>query len=244
MAIPTALHIVAPLLVVTLLTIANGMKEEEEKERILTVSGRGSVSAAPDLATIETGVITEAKTARKALTLNNAVFARIRILLEEQNIDDRDIQTLNFDVREQFARLKRGGRGNFTGYRVENDLEIKVRDFDSLGVILDSLVTAGSNSIDGIDFSIEDPTPLIDEARREAVSDAQSSAALYAKFSGVKLGRLITISEQSSLQPRFFTAAAAFRGAKGGNSGEGGVSTAGGEVDTTIRVSAEYEFSN
>lgn len=228
--------------------------KKEEKEHTLRVTGFASIASAPDIAKVQTGVTTDAKTAREALTMNNVAFSAIRKLLQRQNVAEKDLETLDFEVREQFERLRNGRRGNFTGYRVTNDLEITVRNLDLLSELLDSLVTAGSNRIQGIEFSVENPEPLIDQSRGDAIADAQENAALYAEYAGVKVGRLITISEQRLRQPRVRTSR--FRGGDGGLGGAGtlegfgstggktAASASGGVVDSSVRVSAVYAITN
>jgi uncharacterized protein YggE len=87
------------------------------------------------------------------------------------------------------------------GYSVTNQVRVQVHDLTILGEVLDALVRAGSNQISGISFGIEDPVEILNHARIGAIADAQSRADLYAKSAGVKLGKVISIDEQSAQLP-------------------------------------------
>lgn len=169
--------------------------------RTVNVGGQGSASAPPDLATISTGVTTMAKTANESLTENNRRFARVLQVLKSNGIDEKDIQTGFFSVQPQFDR-----RPNtppvLTGYRVQNEVNVKVRDLDSLGDVLDALVRAGSNNISGINFSLEDSADALEEARMAAIMDANTRAQTYAKAARVRVGRVLAISETSIPTPK------------------------------------------
>lgn len=165
--------------------------------RTITVTGQGVVSAPPDTATINTGVVTTAPTAQQALNANNQAVRALLRLLAMQNIPQADIQTSFFSVDPRFANNPDGSQGDITGYRVSNDLRVIIRNIDILGVVLDALVDAGSNNISGVSFSIENDTSLRNRARRLAVQDATRKAKVLAAAAKVRLGALIAISEQS-----------------------------------------------
>jgi hypothetical protein len=88
------------------------------------------------------------------------------------------------------------------GYNVTNDLRVKVRKLDHLGAILDDVVGQGANNIHGINFSVADPKPLQDEARKKAMANARRKAELYAAEGGVKLGRVLLLEEQPIRLPQ------------------------------------------
>lgn len=160
--------------------------------------------------------------------------------IKKLGIPDRDVQTTFFNVRQQFARGKNGQRGELTGHVVTNEVQVKVRRIDSAGAVLDALVSAGSNRISDVSFSIAEPMPLEDRARTAAVLDAKRKAALYAKAGGLKLGKIISISESPISSPRPESALFAARGGRGGDDGFVGIS--GGELDVTANVFVLYEI--
>lgn len=217
--------------------------EAMSKPRTLRFVGKSTISARPDIATIEAGVVTEDLIAREALTDNNKIFSRILRVLEKAGIEDRDIQTSNFNIAQQFERLRFGRRGNFTGYRVTNELEVQLRNTSDVGSILDKLVSAGSNSVQRVSYTIEDPAEVMNQARIAAVQDVLKVASLYADASDVILGDITSIREENVNRPRAQGADFGGFGSRGGRAAEGlVVGIAPGEVDTSARVSMVFEL--
>lgn len=174
-------------------------------QRTITITGEGEAVGVPDIAWIDTGVVTEGKTAAAALAANTAAMEAVFKGLEEAGIEKRDMQTSQFSVYpvyEQMEPRDRPQTPKIGGYRVANQLTVKVRDLDALGGILDKVVTLGSNQLSGIRFSIDKPEPLLDEARQKAVADALRKAKLYAGAAGVALGQIMSISEGGVSYPQ------------------------------------------
>jgi uncharacterized protein YggE len=190
------------VLLAVLVPAAPGFGADEGIARTISVAGEGRVAAAPDLATIQTGVVTHARQAREAVSANNEATERLLATLEEHGIAAKDVQTSSFDVRPEYERDARGvSQPEIVGYRVTNQVRVRVRDLARLGRVLDAVVQAGSNQISGIVFDIDDPTDLLDAARKRAVADARRRAELYAAAAGVRVGRVLTISEESLYRP-------------------------------------------
>ncbi|WP_404402933.1 SIMPL domain-containing protein [Pelagibacterium halotolerans] len=173
----------------------------------MVLSGTGTVLASPDMATITTGVTTQADTARAALDANTAAMDELIDVLENAGLAPRDIQTSDFSVSPQYVYSDRRDENGFTpppeiaGYRVSNAVTITVRDLDSLGSVLDQAVTVGANTINGIAFSVSDTADIMAEARRRAVEDAMKKASIYADAAGVSLGGIVSITEQTQGTP-------------------------------------------
>ena len=166
----------------------------------ITVSGLGEVTAEPDLAVITTGVVTSAPTAREAVTANTQAMNGVLGRLKEMGIADRDLQTSDFSITPQYQHF-RGQNGQpappprIVAYEVRNTLRVRIRELESTGAILDAVVSDGANQVNGIGFSIDDPTALMQKARRRAVSDARDRAEVLADSLGVALGRIVSVSE-------------------------------------------------
>jgi uncharacterized protein YggE len=170
--------------------------DQNIRKRAITVNGQGKVSFPPDIATIQTGVVTHRAAAADALSANSEVMNDITDLLKTFDIASKDIQTSNINVRPDYKRNERGSRENeIVGYQVTNQLNVKVHNLEDLGKILDALVKAGSNQISGVAFGVDNPESLLNEARRMAVKDARSRAELYAQVAGVNVGEVLSISE-------------------------------------------------
>lgn len=179
----------------------------------LTVSGEGTASAAPDMATLSSGVVSEAKTAREALDANSSAVAAVIEAIKAAGIEPRDISTSGFSVQPSYAPPKKdsGDAPRIVGYQVSNGVTVRVRDLSKLGDLLDQLVTKGANQIGGIAFDIAEPGKLEDAARVAAVKDARHQAEIIAEASGVRLVRVVSVSADGGARPmvRQFAAAPA-----------------------------------
>ncbi len=171
--------------------------------RIISVSGLGEVKSRPDMATISTGVVSEAPSAKDALAKNNAAMAAVIAALKNAGISEDDIQTSNFSVSPKYPPYQptQSMPQRIVGYTVSNQVTASVKNLKNLGSILDTLVQSGSNQINGISFGIDEPKKVLDEARKKAVADARAKAELYAEAAGVSLGRVVQISESSAVMP-------------------------------------------
>ena len=173
----------------------------------LSLVGEGRITGTPDVAVIRTGVVTLGKTARDALTANTAAMEKLFALLHQSGIKYEDIQTSDFSVQPQYDYSNQRNSDGYTpppriaGYQVSNNVAVKIRETETLGKILDQLVSAGSNQINSVSFSLADPAPLLAEARRAAMADAIAKARLYADAAGVQLGNIISITEGNPTPP-------------------------------------------
>ena len=167
----------------------------------ITIQGRGEVRASPDMATIMSGVTTQGATAREALDANTAAMSELLTALKDAGIEARDIQTSGFSVNPNYvysdARDELGYSlpPRINGYQVANSVTVVVRDLADLGSILDQSVTVGANTVNGVSFSVADPSELLNEARKAAFADARAKAELYADVAGATLGSLESINE-------------------------------------------------
>ena len=161
----------------------------------VTVAGSGTVSATPDQAEITTGVVTQAATAAQAMAANSQAMERLLQSLANLGIGPRDIQTTNISVSPQRRAPKEGQPPEITGYEVSNQVRVKVRDLARLGQVLDRQVSQGANLVYGIHFGLQEPAPLLDEARKRAMADARRRADLYAAAAGLKVGRVLSVQE-------------------------------------------------
>ena len=174
----------------------------DESSRTLSLSATGEIAAKPDVVFVNTGVQTEAKTAKAALDQNSAAMEKVLTALKSSGLKSEDIQTVGFSVNPKYHRYDRNSAAEIVGYTAINTVHVKVKDIPRLGEILDQLVTLGSNKINGIQFGFEDPTPLLDKAREQAFKNAKRKALLYAKASGEELGEVQSIQEGSFQLPR------------------------------------------
>jgi uncharacterized protein YggE len=180
-------------------------QEEPQRPRI-SVVGEGEVNATPDMAVLTLGVVTEDETARGALVANTEAMSEIAVALRQAGIESRDLQTSGFAIEPKFTqpRRDRGGEAEapeIAGYYVRNTLTVRIRNIGEAGALLDQAVTLGSNYVSGLSFTVADPKPLQAEARRAAVADARTKAALLAEAAGVALGPVLKIEEREDFDP-------------------------------------------
>ena len=204
------------------------------------VTGNGKATGAPDIAVVSMGVESVEETAAAARSNAARAMQSVMNALTRAGVADADIQTRYFNIspRYQSVEIERcdddNGEGSegeqagttekicykvwesrLTGYSVSNQATVKVRDLDDVGTIIDQATEAAGNlvRINGISFNIEDPQPLRDEARADAVADLKRKAEMLAELSGVKLGRLVYLNEGAAYsppQPLYARAEAAF----------------------------------
>lgn len=205
--------------------------------RSITVSGSGKVFLTPNMATISIGVHNENENAARAVEGNNAQAQSVIEVLLEMGVDADDIQVSNFNI---FAEQRSGLNGGQPGtvYIVDNTVFVTVRDLDSLGEIMGTVVEAGANSIFGIQPDIADKTQALSEARRVAVEDAQAKAEELALAARVTLGDIQTINESGG------DPVPVFEGKSGGGiEGETEqVPESFGKLSLTVEVSVVYDI--
>jgi hypothetical protein len=170
-------------------------------QRLIAMTGTGEVTAAPDMVTVSVGVVEIAPTAAAALSANTAKMTALMQALKQAGIADKDIQTTNFSVNPRYEFDQAKQTQNMVGYEVSNQVTVRLRKLGDLGGLLDTLVQAGSNQVNGITFGIADTKALEDEARKRATEDARHKAEVYAKAAGVEIGKVMSISETTSYRP-------------------------------------------
>jgi uncharacterized protein YggE len=204
--------------------------------RQINVSGTGKVYLAPDVAYVFIGVQSQAENVGDALNQNNAKAQTIAAALKELGIEDKDIQTSSFNI---FPQQQYSPEGQITGttYMVDNTVNVTVRDLNILGKLLDAVVRAGANSINGINFDVTDKTQAISEARKLAIEDARATAQELATAAGVTLGDIYSLNSYMNSGP-----VTTFDN-KGGMAVEAGqVPVSAGQLMISVDVNLTYEI--
>ena len=166
----------------------------------LNLSAYGEVKAAPDMATITFGVVTEAPTAEAAMRDNATRMTQVMAALRRAGIAERDVQTSGLNLSAQYDYVQ-NEPPKLRGYQASNRVTVTINDLTKVGTTADAVVSAGVNQIDGISFGLKDPTTAENQARQEAVQALQSKAQLYAQALGVQLGGIRTLSEGGGYAP-------------------------------------------
>ncbi|WP_244423837.1 SIMPL domain-containing protein [Rhizobium sp. CF122] len=217
--------------------------DSQPREAVISVSGEGQASVAPDMAVLSLSVVKQAKTAREALNENNKSMSDVLAALKKAGIAERDLQTSGFSVQPQFSYPQSNDgqpqTPQLVGYQVSNSLSVRVRDLYKLGAILDEAVTLGVNQGGDIQFTNDKPETAMEEARKNAVANAIEKAKTLAAAADVKLGRVIEISETSPRpQPVPVARAAMMK-----ETADSAVPIQGGETSYNITVNVTFSIA-
>lgn len=191
------------LLVVLAATLLAAPARAEDFPSAISVSGEASVSAAPDLAHIDAGVASDAKTAKEASDANNAAMGKVLLALKGAGIAEKDYQTSRLSLQPQYGQNKSTGASPVVGFRASNRVTVKIRDVTKVAGIIDTLVGAGANDIGNISFEVTQASKLLDDAREQAVADARRKAEIYARAASVTLGAPLSVTEGGGPVPLF-----------------------------------------
>lgn len=184
---------------------------------LLSLSAEGRSHRVPDLAVFSAGVVTHGVTASEALGSNSRQMDRVVAALKRSGIADRDIQTSAISLSPRWnnpdadaQRIARETRQPYVpsneppriiGYDARNSVQVRVRRLGEMGKIIDTLVGAGANEVNGPSFTLDNQKAALDEARTEAVAVGRERAELYARAAGMRVVRLLSMSEGGGFYP-------------------------------------------
>jgi uncharacterized protein YggE len=195
-----------PLMLATT-SLAAPVAAQEAPGRVAAITGtrldilaEGSVSRAPDVALISAGVVTQAATAAAAMSENASRMAATVAALKRAGVADKDIQTSSISLSPQYRYIE-NRPPVITGYQASNQVNVRFREIKRAGGILDALVAVGANQINGPNFMVDEPEDALDEARTVAIAKARARAELYARAAGLRVKRILTISEGGGYAP-------------------------------------------
>lgn len=184
---------------------------------LLSLSAEGHSRRVPDVATFSAGVVTQAGTASQALADNNAKMAEVVAAIKRAGIADRDIQTSTISLQPRYSnpeleaqmRARQTGQpyvppteaARIIGYEARNTVQLRVRKLDSMGRIIDTLIKAGANQVNGPNFTLDEPRAAEDDARMEAIKIGRQRAELYARAAGMKVARICRSAKAPTTTP-------------------------------------------
>lgn len=237
---PIALATAAPLVAQTPATAP------AEATTMLSLNAEGRSFRKPDLAVFSAGVTSQGKTAAAALAANSADMNRVIAALKAAGIADRDIQTSNLSLNPLYTQQVVRTEGQLeetapriSGYQVNNQVNVRQRKLADFGKVLDTLVSAGANQVNGPSFELDNSEAAMDEARTAAMTKARQRAELYARAAGLKIKRIVSISEGGGYNPQpmpmLYAKAAMAEAAP--------TPVAPGEVGLTATVSVQFELA-
>lgn len=167
---------------------------------LLSISAQAEASRVPDVATLSAGVVTQAADANAALRANAERMNALMAAIKAAGIAEKDIQTSGLNVYPQY-RHSDDAAPTITGYQASNTVDLKVHDIAALGKVLDALVASGANQVNGPSFEIGEPEAVYDEARQAALQKARQRAQMYAQSLGMRVRRIVSISEGGGFMP-------------------------------------------
>ena len=199
------------LLTLTVSTIFDIQNKATETKNTLVVTATGEVYAKPDLALATASVITEAKTVAGALKDNTEKMNAVIDFIKGQGVEDKDLKTTNFNIypRYEYKAVETDiypyppGKRVLVGYEVSQSLQIKIRDLEKIGTIIEGATNAGANEMSDLQFTIDKEDDLKNQARDEAISEAKTKAKELAKQLGINLIRISNFSE-SGVMPYYY----------------------------------------
>lgn len=222
-------------LVALLLSACGTAAVNPQAVRTLNVSGSGQANLAPDIAYIYVGVHTENPTAAEGVAENNTQTQKVIQAIKDFGIDEKDIRTINFSIypQDKFDPQSGTPTGEKT-YVVDNTVYVTVRKLDQLGDLLDTVVKAGANTVNSIQFDVADKAEALKQARADAVKDAEAQAKSLAEAAGLSLGEIQSISFVDN-QPIFDG-----KGGGGAAVAEAAIPIQPGQLTFTVNVNISY----
>jgi uncharacterized protein YggE len=174
---------------------------------VIYVTATANVDVVPDQASVSAGVQSDGKTAQEALARNSELMHNVFATLAANGIAEKDIATTNLNLSPRYDYEQRtNGQPLLVGYRASNQITVKSRDLNSTGRLIDALLQAGLNSINGVSFIVSEPEAAQAQARAAAIEKAMIKARVMAQSANVRLGRLLSLQEGSSASPRPYNA--------------------------------------
>jgi len=206
--------------------------------RTISVNGVGRVKAEPDVADINLGVTEQGKEAGEASSKAAASMDSVVNALLEMGIDENDIQTTSLNLTPRYDWNQEPAP--IVGWEANNMVRVTIRDIDSVGAVVDGVVDAGANSVNGISFRVEDSTEATAAARSAAVADAEAKAAQLAADTGVTITGVVSITESGGQQPQPIYMA---RNEMAMDMAAASTPVMPGEVELSVSVFIQYEIS-
>jgi uncharacterized protein len=217
----------------------------ENGHTLLTVNAQGTATSEPDMATFNAGVTTQAATASAALSENTTKMRAVFAALKRAGIAERDIQTSDLSVNPVYSQPQRRPDGGYdeserkiVAYQVNNRVTVRQRKLEDYGKVIDALVTAGANDVNGPGFTLSEPRASEDEARVGAIAEARRRADIYARAAGLKVVRILSIQENGGGSPIVVTA---MRKMDAAMPAPPPVAT--GELETQVNLSVRFELA-
>ncbi len=170
-------------------------------ETLLEVQAEGQARFRPDVAYVGMGVVSTGTTAREATDANARVMAKVIAAVREAGVDPRYLRTQQISVEPRFARSGPAdyqGQAEITGFVARNSVAVTLTKLDSAPDVITAGFAAGANSMEGPNLSSENLSAGLAAARADALVKARAQADAYASGLGMKIARILRVSERGA----------------------------------------------
>jgi hypothetical protein len=216
-----------------------------EAKNTITVSDSGEIYAEPDLAITSFSVVTEAKTVAEAMSENTKKMNAVIAVVKGQGVEEKDLKTINFNISPHYdyygvSSIYPSGKRVLVGYDITQTLQVKIRDLEKVGNIIQAAIDNGSNEASDLQFTIDQQDELKKQAREEAINKAKAKAEELADQLGVKLVRITNFSE-SNFVPYYALEKAASPLGLGGGGSAPQIETGENKIEVTVYITYEID---
>lgn len=212
----------------------------EDKNNI-TISAIGEVYADPDIAALTLGIQTDGKDVKTITQKNTETMNKIIDGVKGLGVEAKDIQTAQYSVSPQYNWTQDEGQV-LEGYRITQNIDLKIRDFAKIGDILGVATENGANIVSDLKFSIEDEEKAKTQAREKAIAAAKAKAQIIAGQAGIKLGDIINVYEDYSYAPVAYSSAKTMNEASSMGAGRETAQIESGEQKVQITINLVYRI--
>lgn len=208
------------------------------QQNTIAISGEGKVTATPNIAMTEIGLLTEKKDVASAQKENTEKMNKLIAAVKAAGVEEKDIQTTQYQIYPKYDYSN--GKSNITGYNVSQSVTVKIRDLAKISAVLAKVGEAGANQVSNLTFTIDEPESLRVQAREKALENAKEKAEALAKMLGVKILRVASFNEYNQAEPMPLYARSAEAYGIGGGAPAPDIQT--GTLDVKVGVNVIYEI--
>jgi len=209
---------------------------QPEAKRNLSVTGTGSAFLTPDIVIVTLGVQTQGTNIGDTVAANNRAAAQVLTAVTSLGVAPEDVQTTYFSVSTQPKYDEFGNPTDQVTYWVDNTVTVTLRDTAQLGSFLQTALASGANSVQGVNYTVDNPDAALSDARSEAMADARRQAEQLAAGAGLTLGEILSLSESGPSYGVLYSAA----GVGKGGAAAGQVPTAPGTLEYQVQLYVSF----
>lgn len=189
------------LILFTFISMMGQAQETTKFIPMINVSGEGKVYVTPDQASIQVSIETKGKNATDVKKLNDQKTEAVLNSIKKIGIDAKDFQTKRVSLNPQYDYETKKH-----SYNASQTIQILLKDLSKYDALMEAMVNAGINQINNVEFKSSKLATIQSDARKLAIKEAKLKAEDYVSVVGQKVGKAITITDNSQVyypQPVF-----------------------------------------